>query len=105
MARGMDAANEGPPVLIHPNLSITAVIIYCLHLPYHTSVHTHTHTPESHVLTHRHPPPAFLSIHPSLTPPTLYFLDNKVKDAGIDLFSTAQISLGAAALKEYSYIF
>lgn len=32
MVLRMDAANEGPPVLIQPHLSITAVIIYCLHL-------------------------------------------------------------------------
>lgn len=36
----MDAANEGPPVLIQPDLSIVAVIIYFLHL----LCHTHTHT-------------------------------------------------------------
>lgn len=43
MVLRMDAANEGPPVLIQPDLSVTEVIIYCLHLLYHMCMHKHTH--------------------------------------------------------------
>lgn len=36
-------------------------------------------------------PPTYIPLYPSLTPPTLDFLDNKVKNAGIDLHSSATL--------------
>jgi len=51
------------------------------------------------------PRPTHIPLHPLLPPPTLYLLDNKVKDAGIDLYFTAGITLGDAALKEYFHFF
>lgn len=54
MVLRMDVANEGPPVLIQPNLSITAVIIYCLHLLHRACMRTHLHRNKERT-THPHP--------------------------------------------------
>ena len=56
-----------------------------------TCTHLHMHK-------NRASPPAYIPLYPSLTPPTP-FLDDKVKDAVIDLYSTAQMTLSSAALK------
>lgn len=67
MALKMDAANEGPPVLIQPDMSITGVIIYYLHL---LSSPTQIHLNTNKKMCRR--PAAGLSLHPSQTP-TLFF--------------------------------
>lgn len=85
MVLRMDAANEGPPVLIQPHLSITAVIIYCLHLLQCACTCTHIYGET------RRDPGTFLSlsIHHSAA---LCFLDDKLNGADTDLYSTAQIT-------------
>lgn len=72
MVLRMDAANEGPPVLIQPHLSITAVIIYCLHLLHCACTCTHLHGS-----TERSAHPyarAHFSHFPSITHPHCAFL-------------------------------
>lgn len=109
MALRMDAANEGPP----PSLSnSTCQSLQCCcffffiapapsvaHIPGHMCTHTHLDTNKDHMS-----PPAYISLHPSLTAPTLYFPADKVKEADIDLYSTAWISIPPShgPLKVYS---
>lgn len=50
-------------------------------------------------MENRASPPAHTRLYPSLTPPTLYFLDGQVKDTDVDLYSTVQVTLQRGSFK------